>query len=630
MILASLHSYYQRLTETDDRDVAPEGFARQGVSFAFQLSEDGELLDVHDLRETAPKGGKLVPFRMLLPSLGEMKGSGIKADFLWGNPVYVLGRGDKGRPERVAKCQATFRRLHETLLADLGLPEGRALLGFLRDPPKDHPKVEKWWPELAGANLVFRVGQRYLHDIEAFTNAWRRRQAGGKPAEVEASSGADLKKQNLKKQDGAPREEGICLVTGEKALISRLHPPVKGLNATGAALSSFNRESFLSYGKEQNFNAPVSQTAAFGYTTALNYLIRHPTQSLRLGESTTVVCWAEKPTPIEDSFWSFWGGRVTEKAGATEVDLVSPDSRTEILRRLGQGLPVTEAWPELEPEVRLYVLALALNRTRLAVSFFLFGPSRDFLEHIQEYYRNLAIRHSPDQEPKFPSVWQIAGAVLGRHKEMKDIKRLGEDLLEAGLSGRSYPAYLLPMALQRLRSGDDFSSVLAGLIKAMLIRNFKQEVSMSLNPEHPSPAYQLGRLFALLAGVQWKAIKKNINADDGTSEGDGDGVQRRTTKKNINAGIRDKYYGSASATPALVFPLLLRNAQNHIGKIKNQTSEVLANWYDNRIREVLGHIDGGFPAHLNLKDQGYFALGYYHQRADRAVRQDEDVNPDQE
>jgi len=624
MILTSLNSYYQRLTETGGRGVAPEGFARQGVSFAFQLSEEGELLDVQDLRETAPKGKKLLPASMLLPSLGEAKGSGIKPSFLWGNPGYVLGRDDKGRPERTAKCQASFQRLHETLLTDLDLPEGRALLGFLRNPPKDHPKVEECWPEMAGANLVFRVGQHYLHDLETFREIWHRRQAGDKPIEAEVSPGADSKKRGRKKQAGAPKEEGICLVTGEKAVISRLHPPVKGLNATGAALSSFNQKSFLSYGKEQNFNAPVSQTAAFGYTTALNYLIRHPSQSLRLGEST-VVCWAEKPTPAEDAFFSFMGGVFPEETGstevdralrffspdndivfpeetgATEVDRVSANDRAEILRRLGNGLPVTEAWPELEPEVRLYVLALALNRSRLAVSFFLFGPAWEFLEYIREYYRNLAVkRRFPDWEPEFPSVRQIARAVLGRHKKMKDVKRLGEDLLEAGLSGRAYPAYLLPMALQRLRSGDDFNSVLAGLIKAMLIRNFKQEVSMSLNPEHPSPAYQLGRLFALLAGVQRKAIGPNINAD-----------------------IRDKYYGSASAAPAQVFPLLLRNAQNHISKAS-------AYGYDKMIREVLDHIDGGFPARLNLKDQGYFALGYYHQRADRAVRQDEEVNPVQE
>lgn len=125
---------------------------------------------------------------------------------------------------------------------------------------------------------------------------------------------------------------------------------------------------------------------------------------------------------------------------------------------------------------------------------------------------------------------------------------------------------------------------------------------MSLNPDHSSPAYQLGRLFALLVGVQRKAIGQQINAD-----------------------IRDKYYGSASATPALVFPLLLRNAQNHISKAQ-------AHGYDKLIRDVLEHINDEFPAHLDLKDQGLFALGYYHQRAEKAVKQDEDnnhANPEQ-
>lgn len=118
---------------------------------------------------------------------------------------------------------------------------------------------------------------------------------------------------------------------------------------------------------------------------------------------------------------------------------------------------------------------------------------------------------------------------------------------------------------------------------------------MSLNSDHPSPAYQLGRLFALLVGVQRKAIGQNINAD-----------------------VRDKYYGAASATPAVVFPLLLRNAQNHISKAK-------AYGYDKLIRDVLEHIDNAFPTHLDLQEQGLFALGYYHQRADKAVKADEET-----
>jgi CRISPR-associated protein Csd1 len=270
-----------------------------------------------------------------------------------------------------------------------------------------------------------------------------------------------------------------------------------------------------------------------------------------------------------------------------------------VLRKLAQGLPVTDVWPELEPEVEMHVLGLAPNAARLSISFYLNGSADNFLEKVRTWYNDLAVDKIFDWEKEFPSVYEIAKAVLGKHKEVKDVKRLGDDLLKAALAGGRYPAYLLPLCLNRLRSGDKFSAVHAALIKAMLIRNFSKDENdrkdkeelMSLNKEHPSPAYQLGRLFALLGRVQRKAIGPNINAD-----------------------IRDKYFGSASATPALVFPLLIRNAQNHISKAK-------AYGYDKLIGEVLDKIDDAFPQILSLEEQGLFALGYYHQQADKKTEE---------
>lgn len=584
MILQALHSYYQRLAEQEDSQAAPQGFAPQGVHFALHLSEQGELLDISDLREPAAKGKKLVARSMILPSLGKGRTVGIEPNFLWDGPGYVLGRDDKGKPERTAKCREAFRDLHEELLAGLDIPEARALLRFLAAPPSHHPKVEELWGDMATANLIFRVGQTYVHELNALKAIWSERMRGNEPAGDGESAGDD----------------GICLVTGEKAPIAKLHAPIKGVvgaQPSGAALCSYNLQAFESFGKKQNHNGPISRSAAFGYTTSLNHLIKHPDQSLRLG-AATVVCWAERETPLEDNLLAMFSG--SQPASNLEADMVSAAERAGLLRRLGRGLPVTEAWPELDPGVSMHVLALAPNASRLAISFYLHGPSGEFLEHIRQYYGDLAIAQRFEDEPEFPSVWQIARAVLGPHKKATDIQRLGEDILRAALSGHPYPAYLLPMALQRLRSGDAHSSVRIGLIKAMLIRNYQlnpeKEASMSLNPDHSSPAYQLGRLFALLVGVQRKAIGQQINAD-----------------------IRDKYYGSASATPALVFPLLLRNAQNHISKAQGHG-------YDKLIRDVLERIKDEFPAHLNLKDQGLFALGFYHQRAEKAVKQDEDNN----
>ena len=106
---------------------------------------------------------------------------------------------------------------------------------------------------------------------------------------------------------------------------------------------------------------------------------------------------------------------------------------------------------------------------------------------------------------------------------------------------------------------------------------------MGLNEGSTSPAYLLGRLFSLLEKVQKDALGNNINAT-----------------------IRDRYFGAASATPGAVFPLLLRLSRHHISKSE------YGNLSDRKIQDVMNGLDA-FPAHLNMEEQGLFILGYYHQ-----------------
>lgn len=106
-----------------------------------------------------------------------------------------------------------------------------------------------------------------------------------------------------------------------------------------------------------------------------------------------------------------------------------------------------------------------------------------------------------------------------------------------------------------------------------------------LDKENKNPAYLLGRLFAVLEKVQTDALG------------------------NINATIKDRFWGSASATPNIVFPQLLRLAQYHIGKAEYGRIR------DKQIEEILCDIKA-FPSHLTLDEQGIFAIGYYHQRQD--------------
>jgi CRISPR-associated protein Csd1 len=574
VILEALNRYYERLRARDNITIAPEGFAAQSVGFAVRLNGKGEFLEIRDLRKHAAKGEKLVPVKMILPNLGKTRSMGIAPNFLWDNPMYLLGLDTIGKPELTKERHAGFRAFHEKLLGNIDLPEAQALLAFLQNPVMEDPRILERAEELTASHLVFQVGNAYTHDIPALKDVW--------VSHIHNDAKAVL---------------GVCLATGKKGPIARLHMPVKGVagaRSTGASLSSFNPPAFTSFGKEQNLNAPVSKAAAFGYVTGLNYMLSSPAQRLRLGEAT-VVCWTEEETPLEENLFSLIDGK------AMSPGRESAGKLAEVLKKLGQGFSAAEAWGDLDPHVRTHVLALKPSSGRLSIPFYIEATASELLERITEYYADLEIVRTFADEPPFPSVWQIAAAVLSPGKNMDDIRRLGEDIVRAALSGRPLPACLLPMCIKRISLGDSINSVKAGLLKAVLIKNHAhKENLMTLNPEHSSQAYQLGRLFSFC-----------------------EGVQRLAVGKHITNCIRKQFFAAASVTPARVFPFLLRNAQIHILKAR-------ANGYDKLIRSVFERISDGFPAHLNLEDQGLFVLGYYHQRADGIASANQQADYDDE
>lgn len=565
MILQALDAYYKRLAADEDSGIPLRGFSRQPVPFALEIGPEGELKQVLDLRDHS--GRRPAPRQLVVPEALKTSGKGFSANFLWDNTGYVLGADDKDKPERAAKASESFRqRLDEVggALQDEGLAAVRAFLdGWSPETASGWPE----WKDMAGRNLVFRLeGDRgYVHERPKVREAWL------------AYHGAM-----------ASGTKGQCLVTGEIGPLDPTHPKIQGVKdaqGTGAALVSFNAAAFTSYGKEQSFNAPVSEEAAFNYTTALNHLLRREGgRKVQIGDAT-VVFWTERATRSEGLIPAVFGQG--EGQGEDQGDVA--DLR-EFLEAVREGKMPNEL--KDEGGVRFYALGLSPNAGRISVRFWHSGTVEEMWRRIGQHFADLRIVKRFDKEPDFPPQWLLLKAVALREELDNISPLLSGALMRSILTGAAYPGALLSAVMGRIRAEQETTYPRAAIVKACLVRNARQreqnpEVdSVSLDEQNTNVPYRLGRLFAVLEKLQQEAIP------------------------GANSTIKDRYFGSASATPRSAFPILLRLAQHHVSKLKYGYA------YDNNIQDILDGIDPNkdFPAHLPLEDQGRFVLGYYHQR----------------
>ncbi|MPT06958.1 MAG: type I-C CRISPR-associated protein Cas8c/Csd1 [Delftia sp.] len=589
MILQALATYYQRLLERREEGLAPFGYSPERISYEILLAADGRVVQVNDIRDTT--GKKPLPCVMNVPQ-PEKRTVGIKSNFLWDKTSYVLGVSATSK--RADKEHEAFKALHREHLAgtqDAGL---KALLGFLDAWTPQQFEAPNFTPDMLDANMVFRMdGEKaYLHERPA-AQALRARL-------LASDDGGESSQESV----------ATCLVSGESLPVARLHPVIKGVSgaqSSGASIVSFNQESFTSYGKSQGDNAPVSEQAAFAYTTVLNHLLRrgeHNRQRLQIGD-TSIVFWAEAAD-----------GQEAEQAVRAEsllADLLddrpSDDQETARIRieleKVQKGRPLSDIDPRLEEDTRMYVLGLAPNASRISIRFWEVGTLGLFARRLAEHAQDFHLEPVPWKTA--PSAYRVVLATAphreGSAPKMDDaMSNLVGEFMRAVLTGRPYPRSLLANVLMRMRSDGHLSGLRVGICKGILARERrlginrdKEEIPVSLDKESTNPAYRLGRLFAVLESIQRQALGEQINAT-----------------------IRDRYYGAASATPASVFPMLLRNAQNHLSKVlKDKKKSKLAGFFEGQIREILDGLSDSFPRGFNMQEQGRFAIGYYHQQASR-------------
>jgi CRISPR-associated protein Csd1 len=564
-ILAALTHAYDSLP-----DAPPYGFSSERIGFLIALNDDGTPAGLPvDLRVT--EGKKQVAPPMLVPQPVK-RTAGIAPNFLWDKTSYVLGvTGGGGR--RTADEHAAFVARHVEALHDAGDAGLVALLKFLQTWSPQQFDERGWPDDMKDQNIVFALESERrqnirIHDRPAARALWARLSAEGE------------------------RTEAICLVSGEAGAIARLHPSIKGVwgaQTAGASIVSFNLDAFNSYGHEQGDNAPISEASAFAYTTVLNRFLGSGSRNrIQIGDASTVF-WADaSEATVAEEAESLFGAMfadIDEKMQAEKIG--------DRLAALREGKPLAQAAPELEKGVRFYVLALAPNAARLSIRFWF---ENDFGVIARNYQRFVDDMHVEPPPPNgVPALWKYLAetAVLGKRENVPP--KLAGDWMRAILAGTNYPMTLLSTVLMRIRADHEIDALRVGMLRAVLVRNFNREVPVALDPDNGDKGYLLGRLFALYEYIQTAAL--------GTK---------------VNATIRDKFYGAASAQPRKVFPLLDRGSANHLSKVGKESPGRRIN-LERQLGQIMDRMSPGadpFPASLTADEQALFSLGYYHQRND--------------
>jgi CRISPR-associated protein Csd1 len=561
MILQALSELYERKQADPDpgRRLPAFGFEEKQIPFVVEIDAGGRLVQIRDTREAA--GNRRVGRTYLVPQ-GAKKTSGVVANLLWDTAEYALGVDTRGKPARVAGQHAAFAarlaRLPLDALNDIGV---RAVLAFLQRVPREALEKQPAWQEICHDNPV--VAFQLQGDVEL---------ACQRPA-VTRNAGPVVEQEPT----------GTCLITGTTVPVERVHTAIKGVwgsQTSGAKLVSFNLDAFSSFGLEQGANAPVGKSAAFAYTTALNHLLaRESGHRLQVGDASTVI-WAQRPDELEEALPLLFG--------ETKDD---PTVGVEAAKKLYAAVQ-SGRLAGVEGDNWFYVLGLAPNAARIAVRFWYEGPLRELAPRIIRHFEDLRV-DGPKDAPEHLSLFRLLLHCAASGKADNIPPRLGGEILRAVFAGERapYPRALLNAAVNRCRAERKVPYPRAAAIKGWLNRNIRstqsseKEFTPMLDPDNPSTAYRLGRLFAALEKIQEEA------------------------QPGINATIRERYYGAASSTPVAVFTTLLRLKNHHLAKLPGGRKTQ----FERLLGDVLAGI-GDFPAHLNLPDQARFALGYYHQR----------------
>ena len=552
MILKALYDYYER-----KGDLPRKGMELKEIGFLIVIDKKGSFVRFEDRRIDRNRA------QSFLVKKHVNRTSAPLANYLYDNSAYVLGYSEKGDGE---KCFDTFKAKVKSILQEY--------------PQNDDIKaIDLFYKNDREALLEIFKQDVLWNEIEKNLN--KKFSTFSFLMEGESTIVAS-KTELINTNDDKDSEGGqMCLVSGMRGNIveTTTATMIPGSQATAKLVSFQVSSGYDSYGKNKGYNAPISEDAEFAYTTALNYLLRSVSQNKFIIGNRTFVFWASKDDEAgkqaEESLWDMLGFK----------DNDDPDKNIINVRKAFESIYSGSIKTTLDD--RFYILGLAPNSARIAVTYWADIPLKDFSEMILRHFKDMEIVDTRKEKKPYFGLHSLLATVSLEGKLSNVSPNLPDAVVKSIFQGLPYPQTLFASCIRRIRAEQSISITRAAILKAYLNRlndNNNNKLTVMLDTSNTNQGYLCGRLFAVLDKIQ----------DDA----------------NNQRSIKERYINSASATPAAVFSTILNLSLHHSAKLNEGRSV----YFEKIKQEIVDKISAdGFPAHLDLQDQGRFFVGYYHQ-----------------
>ena len=612
MILQALYNYYEAMRKA--HRIATPGLEVKPIRWVIVIREDGTFVRLKDLKDPSDKKSKGQDY--LVPAGLKRSGKCPPAQPFWDNRKYILGYEESA--EGVSPC--TDR---------------------LEDFKRLMAEIAELHPDNASFKAVCRFYEHYLgdemplpedaHTERILASDWMTFQLQGDTELLATQDDAhDYAAQAYSTEDNL----GRCLITGEEKPLAAFHARIVAPGSqAGATIASFNDPAYLSYGKKQGENAPISKYASFAHTTALNELLRNEQTRYTLGDISYVFWNSDLDDPsINETFRTvtFEGVRDDDTQEQSDTNDEQPKRKSKSKKKApnptqdtykvleqfkairgnrGQG----EHWEDAR---QFYVLGLTAGG-RITIKYWQQGTVSEIFDRVYQHLVDMNIvswdGFVDEENPPLRSLYGIVKSVSSPSKSSTFATNLVQSIVESILSGNPYPMTLQQACVNRITQERTVTELRAAILKGCINRKARiykhlKELDMALDKQNDNIAYLAGRLFAVLEQIQQASLGKGVNAT-----------------------IRDRFYASASTRPNMVMGRLIALSNHHLSKLRKEKPGLAVN-----LEKLLGEIFAlipaeapTFPATFSLDEQSLFAVGYYHQKVD-TYRKEETDNPTEE